>query len=84
MAVRSIMGPAGAPMKQPYGSFAGKPASGPPSRSGIFSVMGPGGSPMRRPYASFAGKPASGAPTGILHLKIRVSKVSLNWDGDWP
>ena len=82
MAVRSIMGPAGAPMKRPYGSFAGKPSS--MGRVGIFSVMGPGGSPMRQPYASFAGKPASGAPTGILHLKIRVSKVSLNWDGDWP
>lgn len=55
MAVKTVMGPAGAPMRPPYGSFAGKPPFT-PSRGGHFTVMGPAGAPMRPPYGSFAGK----------------------------
>jgi hypothetical protein len=47
------MGPAGAPMKQPYGSFAGKPLQGSRSFTQLFSVMGPAGSSMKQPYGSF-------------------------------
>jgi hypothetical protein len=47
------MGPGAAPMKQPYGSFAGKPPQGSRSFTQLFSVMGPAGSPMKQPYGSF-------------------------------
>lgn len=65
MAAVTVLGPGGAPMRPPYGSFAGKPASG--GRSGNFTVMGPAGAPMRPPWASFAGKPASSGAAVIPH-----------------
>ena len=57
--VYSIMGPGGGPMKQPYGSFSGKPAS----RIPAISVMGPAGAPMKQPYGSFGGKTPGGVST---------------------
>lgn len=63
---KTFVGPVGAPMKQPYGSFAGKPASGPTLIR--YSAMGPAGTPMRPPYGSFAGKTtiaASGLPHNL-------------------
>jgi hypothetical protein len=40
MAIVSVMGPAGAPMKSPYGSFAGKPPFAPPVSAAQFTVSG--------------------------------------------
>jgi hypothetical protein len=60
MAAISVMGAGGAPMRAPFGSFAGKTPA-PVSRH--FTVMGPMGAPMRPPYGSFAGKPSP--PTHI-------------------
>jgi len=42
MAIRSVMGPAGAPMRPPYASFAGKPpfTPPPPGGGGQFTVSG--------------------------------------------
>ena len=80
--VFSVMGPAGAPMKRPYGSFVGKPFT--PFTavrvfSIIFSVMGPAGAPMKAPYGSFTGKPNSGPGTGTiphnLHFQVTVGKL---------
>lgn len=61
MAAVSILGPSGYP-KEPYGSFAGKPAS---AGKGLVSVLGPQGVP-RPPYASFAGKVASVRIVSVL------------------
>ena len=72
--IYSVMGPAGAPMKAAYGSFANKPISG--GRSGMFSVMGPAGAPMKQRYGTFAGK--TSAAFGLPHnlpLQATVGKL---------
>jgi hypothetical protein len=54
----TVLGPAGAPMRTPWGSFAGKPLSQGDHKSFVqqFTVLGPAGAPMRVPWGSFAGK----------------------------
>ena len=52
--VVSVMGPAGAPMRPPYGLFAGKSSGRQYTQT--FTVMGPAGAPMRPPYGPFGGK----------------------------
>lgn len=69
----TVLGPAGAPMRPPWGSFAGKPYT-PPSKTGLFTVLGPAGAPMQPPYASFAGKPTQ--PTTVEYFT--VSGVSVH------
>jgi len=66
----TVLGPAGAPMRPPYGSFAGKPQ---PSVVTIYTVMGPAGSPMRPPYANalFGTKTASNANVTDYILRAR-------------
>jgi hypothetical protein len=50
----TVMGPAGAPMRPPYGPFTGKPSGRQYTQT--FTVMGPAGAPMRPPYGPFGGK----------------------------
>ena len=54
----TVLGPAGAPMRPPWGSFAGKLPAGGDSRpyTQQFTVMGPAGAPMRPPWGSFSGR----------------------------
>jgi hypothetical protein len=54
----TVLGPAGAPMRAPWGSFAGKPFAGGDSKAYTqqFTVLGPAGAPMRAPWGSFAGR----------------------------
>lgn len=63
----TVLGPRGP--RPPYGSFAGKPASGVDSKSYTqrFTVLGPRG-PMP-PYGSFAGKVAG---AGVPTLRLRT------------
>ena len=65
--VYSIMGPGGGPMKQPYGSFSGKPP-----QVAVYSVMGPAGAPMKQPYGSFAGKTPG---VGSTQNKVFLAEV---------
>lgn len=54
----TVLGPGGAPMRPPWGSFAGKPFTGGDSKSYTqqFTVLGPAGATMRPPWGSFAGR----------------------------
>ena len=74
----TVLGPAGAPMRAPWGSFAGKPASGADSRAYTkqFTALGPAGAPMRAPWGSFAGKvPAkSGASEWLIRARRRGTR----------
>lgn len=65
---KTVLGPGGYP-RPPYGSFAGKPASG--GRSGHFTVLGPGGY-SRPPYGSFAGKPGGGGGSKVYTQQFSV------------
>lgn len=75
MTAKTVLGPAGAPMRAPWGSFAGKPpAGGGRSYTQQFTALGPAGAPMHTPYntALFATKvPTKGGGPGEWLIRAR-------------